>query len=77
MSITPRMFPLHPGLSSRHGTAQRTAQATPVACPPRSARLARAHGGELTVEAPPVGPGARFMLRLPMAQVPRAPTSSP
>lgn len=42
-----------------------------------SRQIARAHGGELTVEAPPLGPGARFVLRLPMAQVPRAPTSSP
>ncbi|MFP2960456.1 ATP-binding protein [Myxococcus sp. 1LA] len=42
-----------------------------------SRQLARAHGGELTVDAPPLGPGARFVLRLPMAQVPPAPTSSP
>jgi signal transduction histidine kinase len=30
-----------------------------------SRQLARAHGGELSVEAPP-GPGSRFLLRLPL-----------
>ncbi|NMO22531.1 PAS domain-containing protein [Pyxidicoccus fallax] len=30
-----------------------------------SRQIARAHGGELTVEPPPEGPGTRFVLRLP------------
>ena len=30
-----------------------------------SRQIARAHGGELSVEEPPSGPGARFVLRLP------------
>ncbi|MCY1018889.1 PAS domain-containing protein [Pyxidicoccus sp. MSG2] len=30
-----------------------------------SRQIARAHGGDLTVEDPPEGPGARFVLRLP------------
>ncbi|QSQ22122.1 PAS domain-containing protein [Pyxidicoccus parkwayensis] len=30
-----------------------------------SRQIARAHGGELTVEDPPEGPGARFVLQLP------------
>ncbi|WP_426755643.1 ATP-binding protein [Myxococcus sp. Y35] len=42
-----------------------------------SRQIARAHGGELTLEAPSLGPGARFVLRLPLAEVPPAPTSSP
>jgi PAS domain S-box-containing protein len=31
-----------------------------------SRQIARAHGGELSVEEPPSGPGARFVLRLPL-----------
>ncbi|GHG79073.1 PAS domain-containing sensor histidine kinase [Comamonas sp. JC664] len=42
-----------------------------------SRQIARAHGGELTVETPSRGPGARFVLRLPLGEVPPAPTSSP
>ncbi|AKQ70598.1 Sensory box histidine kinase [Myxococcus hansupus] len=42
-----------------------------------SRQIARAHGGDLTVETPSLGPGARFVLRLPLGEVPPAPTSSP